>query len=113
MFGSPILFNPFGSNTQKIGSAAPKQGSQWAGKAKLVNICGFLGAAETTVQDLSIWAGDGVHLTTIATRVSSTTVIRPEMEFLDTSLTKDSSLLLHAIHSPFYRPIFKENHTLL
>ncbi len=30
----------------------------------------------------------------------------PEMEFLDTNnLTKDKSLLLHAIHSPFY---FKE-----
>ncbi len=26
----------------------------------------------------------------------------PEMEFLDISLTKDSSLLLHAIHTPFY-----------
>jgi hypothetical protein len=25
-----------------------------------------------------------------------------EMEFLDMNLTKDSSLLLHAIHSPFY-----------
>jgi hypothetical protein len=25
----------------------------------------------------------------------------PEMEFLDVNLTKDSSLLLHAIHSPF------------
>jgi hypothetical protein len=26
----------------------------------------------------------------------------PEMEFLDINLTKDSSLLLHAIHSPLY-----------
>jgi hypothetical protein len=25
----------------------------------------------------------------------------PELEFLDVNLTKDSSLLLHAIHSPF------------
>jgi hypothetical protein len=25
-----------------------------------------------------------------------------EMEFLDINLTQDSSLLLHAIHSPFY-----------
>jgi hypothetical protein len=31
----------------------------------------------------------------------------PEMEFLDISLTKDSSLLLHAIHSPFYWRIKK------
>ncbi len=29
----------------------------------------------------------------------------PEMEFLDISVTKDSSLLLRAIHSPFYRRI--------
>jgi hypothetical protein len=26
----------------------------------------------------------------------------PEMEFLDINLTKDLSLLIHAIHSPFY-----------
>jgi hypothetical protein len=26
----------------------------------------------------------------------------PEVEFLDINFTKDSSLLLHAIHSPFY-----------
>ncbi len=40
------------------------------------------------------------------------------MEFLDANLTKDSSLLLHAIHSPFYWRIFKRkprkpNQTLL
>ncbi len=34
---------------------------------------------------------------------------RPEMEFLDISLTEDSSLLLHAIHSPFYGRILKES----
>jgi hypothetical protein len=33
---------------------------------------------------------------------------RPEMEFLDINLTKDSSLLLHSIHSPFYRRILKK-----
>jgi hypothetical protein len=31
-----------------------------------------------------------------------------EMEFLDINLTKDSSLLLHAIHSPFYWRILKK-----
>jgi len=31
-----------------------------------------------------------------------------EMEFLDINLTKDSSLLLHAIDSPFYRRILKK-----
>ncbi len=38
-----------------------------------------------------------------------------EMEFLDISLTKYLSLLLHAIHSPFWRLLaeFKETHTLL
>jgi len=30
------------------------------------------------------------------------------MEFLDFNLTRDSSLLLHAIHSPFYWLIFKK-----
>ncbi len=32
----------------------------------------------------------------------------PEMKFLDISLAKDSSLLLHAIHSPIYWRIFKK-----
>jgi hypothetical protein len=32
----------------------------------------------------------------------------PEIEFLDISLKKDSSLLLRAIHSPFYWRIFKK-----
>jgi hypothetical protein len=31
-----------------------------------------------------------------------------EMKFLDINLTKDSSLLLHAIHSPFYWRIKKK-----
>jgi hypothetical protein len=31
-----------------------------------------------------------------------------EMKFLDINLTKDSSLLLHAIHSPFYWRILQE-----
>jgi hypothetical protein len=30
------------------------------------------------------------------------------MEFFDTTLTKDSSLLIRAIHSPFYRRISKK-----
>ncbi len=33
---------------------------------------------------------------------------KPEMEFLDVSLTKDSSLFLHAIQSPFYCRILKK-----
>jgi hypothetical protein len=36
----------------------------------------------------------------------------PEMEFLTMNLTKDWSLLLHAIQDPFYWRIL-ENHTLL
>ena len=35
----------------------------------------------------------------------------PEMEFLD--IPKDSSLLLHAIHSPLLLADFNENYTLL
>ncbi len=31
-----------------------------------------------------------------------------EMEFLDINLTKDSSVLLHAIHSPFHWQIFRK-----
>jgi hypothetical protein len=31
------------------------------------------------------------------------------MEFLDINLTKELSLLLHAIHSPFYWRILKKN----
>jgi hypothetical protein len=33
------------------------------------------------------------------------------MEFLVINLTNDSSLLLHAIHSPFYRLILQKNYT--
>jgi hypothetical protein len=33
--------------------------------------------------------------------------LSPEMEFVDISLTKDSSLLFHAILSPFYWRILK------
>jgi hypothetical protein len=38
----------------------------------------------------------------------------PEIEFFDINLTKGSSLLLHAIHSPFNLWILKkkENHTV-
>ncbi len=39
--------------------------------------------------------------------------IGTEMKFLDINFTKVSSLLLHAIHSPFYWRILKKNHTLL
>jgi hypothetical protein len=38
---------------------------------------------------------------------------RPEMEFLDISLTKDKSLLLHAIHSPFYWGFEKNSYSSL
>jgi hypothetical protein len=34
----------------------------------------------------------------------------PEMEFLDINCTKDSSLLLHAIHSAFYWRILKKKY---
>ncbi len=36
-----------------------------------------------------------------------------EVEFLDITLTKDSSLFLHAIHRPFYKLILQKKHTLL
>jgi hypothetical protein len=39
------------------------------------------------------------------------TSLLPDPEFSDFNLTKDSSLLLHAIHSPFYWRIFKKTHT--
>jgi hypothetical protein len=34
--------------------------------------------------------------------------ITSEKEFLDINLTKDQSLLLHAIHNPFYWRIFQK-----
>jgi hypothetical protein len=34
--------------------------------------------------------------------------VYPEMEFLDINLTKDTSLLRHAIHSPVYWRILKK-----
>ncbi len=34
-------------------------------------------------------------------------LMKPEMEFLDINSTKDSSLLLHAIHSLFYWRVFE------
>jgi hypothetical protein len=37
----------------------------------------------------------------------------PEMKFVDTSLTKESSLLLHAIHGPFYWRILKKQYSNL
>ncbi len=40
--------------------------------------------------------------------LSSEQINGPEMKFLDISLTKDSSPLLHAIHSPFYKRILKK-----
>ncbi len=40
-------------------------------------------------------------------------IIFPEMEFLDINLTKDLSLLLHPIHSPFYWGILKKPYSSL
>ncbi len=37
----------------------------------------------------------------------------PEMKFLDINLTKDSSLLIHAIHSPFFKKSAKQESTSL
>ncbi len=46
----------------------------------------------------------------INTKMRETLVYKwTEMEFLDISLTTDSSLLLYAIHSPFYWQILKKN----
>jgi len=40
--------------------------------------------------------------TRIVTCIGSLGSVSSEMEFLDISSTKDSSLLLHVFHSPFY-----------
>jgi hypothetical protein len=62
-------------------------------------------------QILPWWlGGEGVKTTKKQNRLAP---MQPEMEFLDIILTKDSSLLLHAIHSPFLLADFKENYTLL
>jgi hypothetical protein len=47
------------------------------GEAKIINLCKLFGSAETPIQDLttpdgtSVWAGDGVHLTSPAYRVAA------------------------------------------
>ncbi len=46
-------------------------------------------------------------------RESINTEQYPEMEFLEINLTKDSSLLLHAIHSLFHWRIFKKMYSSL
>jgi hypothetical protein len=45
--------------------------------------------------------------TVVALERSPCLLMKAEMEFLDINLTKDSSLLLHSIHSPFYWRILK------
>ncbi len=119
MFGSPTIFNLVGSNTQKIGSAAPKQGRSWPGKAKIVNICGLLGTAETPFPDLSkadrrsIWSGDGVHLT--ASRVAATTLLVQRWNSWTQVCQFDKRLQSFTpCHSQsLLLADFKENHTLL
>ncbi len=49
-----------------------------------------------------------LHFRLVHQRTSRNMAAIPEMEFLDINLTKDSSLLLHAIHSPFYWRILKK-----
>jgi hypothetical protein len=44
---------------------------------------------------------------------SSSSSMCAEMEFLDINLSKDSSLLLHAIRSPFYWQILQKSINLL
>jgi hypothetical protein len=50
---------------------------EWTGNARLVNILSFFGSGEsspqelTTVDGASIWAGDGIHLTSNASRVAA------------------------------------------
>ncbi len=52
--------------------------------------------------------------TLVAVERSPCLLMEAEMEFLDTSLTKYSSLLIHSILSPvIILADFKENHTLL
>jgi hypothetical protein len=62
-------------------SLAPKNAClkrpPWTGKARFLNILSFFGSCESPPQDLttvdgtSIWAGDGVHLTSNASRVAA------------------------------------------
>jgi hypothetical protein len=44
----------------------------------------------------------------ISEHLQAVKIVFTEMEFLDINLTKNSSLLLHAIHSPFYWRILKK-----
>ncbi len=58
---------------------------------------------------LSISPGhDSVQIWLMRQHYTSAGAAHPEMEFLDISLTKDSSLLLHALHRSFSLKILKE-----
>jgi hypothetical protein len=65
-----------------LADAAAAEGS-WTGEARIINILSFFGTAKSSQQDIttvdgsSIWAGDGVCLTSNATRM---VVIRLMME---------------------------------
>jgi hypothetical protein len=48
------------------------------------------------------------RLTEVKEKEGKAGINYPEMEFLNINLTKDSSLLLHATHSPFYGRILKK-----
>jgi hypothetical protein len=70
-------------------------------------------AAAKLLQQAENAGGEPTHARLI-TQAGQRQPQHPEVEFLDINLTKDSSLLLHAIHSPFLLLAdFTENHTLL
>jgi hypothetical protein len=57
-------------SAEKMLTAAAAAG-HWTGEAKVIDLCKLFGSSETPIQDLatsdgtSIWAGDGVHLTSL------------------------------------------------
>ncbi len=63
------------------------------------------------IHPIDIYVADGEKLRVVLWCLNQIGFRRVEgavMEFLDISLTKDSSLLLHAIHSPFYWRILRK-----
>jgi hypothetical protein len=69
-------------------------------------------AAPKLLQEAEDAGGEPTHAR-LVTQAGQRQPQHPAMEFLDINLTKDSSLLLHAIHQSLLLADFKENHTLL
>jgi hypothetical protein len=76
----PDFFREFSGSEKSLSDAAAA--GALTSEAKIINILEFFGLLESPLQELatvngtSIWAGDGVHLTSNATRVAATRLMK-------------------------------------